>query len=128
MYPLLLIRYGELSLKGKNRRVFENILLENIRKNLESVEHGPLTQTFGRIYLATNGNWRELAERLQSVFGIVSVSPVLKRDLDLDDIKAGAVALGAGSSLTGGAKTGDYAKITETAKQFIQKIKEARGK
>lgn len=93
MYPLLLIRYGELSLKGKNRRVFENILLENIRKNLESVEHGPLTQTFGRIYLATNGNWRELAERLQSVFGIVSVSPVLKRDLDLDDIKAGAVAV-----------------------------------
>ena len=93
MYPLLLIRYGELSLKGKNRRVFENILLENIRKNLESVEHGPLTQTFGRIYLATKGNWRELAERLQSVFGIVSVSPVLKRDLDLDDIKAGAVAV-----------------------------------
>lgn len=93
MYPLLLIRYGELSLKGKNRRVFENILLENIRKNLESVEHGPLTQTFGRIYLTTNGNWRELAERLQSVFGIVSVSPVLKRDLDLDDIKAGAVAV-----------------------------------
>lgn len=43
-------------------------------------------------------------------------------------IKAGAVALGAGSSLTGGAKTGDYAKITETARQFIQKIKEARGK
>jgi 2-dehydro-3-deoxyphosphogluconate aldolase/(4S)-4-hydroxy-2-oxoglutarate aldolase len=41
-------------------------------------------------------------------------------------IKAGAVALGAGSSLTGGAKTGDYGKITEIAKQFIQKIKEAR--
>lgn len=41
-------------------------------------------------------------------------------------IKAGAVALGAGSSLTAGAKTGDYAKITETAKVFIQKIKEAR--
>ena len=42
-------------------------------------------------------------------------------------IKAGAVALGAGSSLTAGAKTGDYAKITETAKLFIQRIKEARG-
>lgn len=41
-------------------------------------------------------------------------------------IKAGAVALGAGSSLTGGAKTGDYGKITEIAKQFIQKIREAR--
>lgn len=42
-------------------------------------------------------------------------------------IKAGAVALGAGSSLTAGAKTGDYAKITETAKQFITAIKQARG-
>lgn len=42
-------------------------------------------------------------------------------------IKAGAVALGAGSSLTKGAKTGDYAQITETAKQFIAAIKEARA-
>ena len=41
-------------------------------------------------------------------------------------IKAGAVAVGAGSSLTAGAKTGDYEKITETAKQFIAEIKAAR--
>ena len=42
-------------------------------------------------------------------------------------IKAGAVAVGAGSSLTAGAKTGDYAKITETAKEFIKKIQETRN-
>lgn len=42
-------------------------------------------------------------------------------------IKAGAVCVGAGSSLTAGAKTGDYDKITETAKAFIEKIKEARA-
>lgn len=42
-------------------------------------------------------------------------------------IKAGAVAVGAGSSLTKGAKTGDYAQITATAKEFIAKIKEARA-
>ncbi|MBN2853459.1 MAG: bifunctional 2-keto-4-hydroxyglutarate aldolase/2-keto-3-deoxy-6-phosphogluconate aldolase [Clostridia bacterium] len=42
-------------------------------------------------------------------------------------IKAGAVAVGAGSSLTKGAKTGDYALITKTAKEFIEKIKTARG-
>ena len=41
-------------------------------------------------------------------------------------IKAGSVALGVGSILTAGAKTGDYAAITNTAKQFIEKIKEAR--
>lgn len=42
-------------------------------------------------------------------------------------IKAGAVAVGAGGSLTAGAKTGDYAKITATARQFIANIQAARG-
>lgn len=43
-------------------------------------------------------------------------------------IKAGAVAVGAGSSLIGGAKTGDYASITRIAQEFIEKIAAARGK
>lgn len=43
-------------------------------------------------------------------------------------IKAGAVAVGAGGSLTAGAKTGNYALITETAKKFVANIKEARAK
>lgn len=42
-------------------------------------------------------------------------------------IKAGAVAVGAGGALTAGAKTGDYASITRIGKEFVQKIKEARG-
>lgn len=41
-------------------------------------------------------------------------------------IKAGAVAVGAGSSLTGGAKTGDYKQITTVAKKFVEKIQNAR--
>jgi 2-dehydro-3-deoxyphosphogluconate aldolase/(4S)-4-hydroxy-2-oxoglutarate aldolase len=45
----------------------------------------------------------------------------------VDWIKAGAVAVGAGSSLTAGAKKGDYAIISNTAKQFIMKIMEARN-
>ncbi|HHU62510.1 MAG TPA: tRNA 4-thiouridine(8) synthase ThiI [Natronincola sp.] len=90
MYPLLLIRYGELSLKGRNRRVFEDKLLTNIRVALRDIDHGAITKTFGRIYLETKDNWGELAERLQTVFGIVSVSPVLKTELDIENIKAGA--------------------------------------
>lgn len=42
-------------------------------------------------------------------------------------INAGCVAVGVGGNLTGGAKTGDYASITEIGKQFVQKVKEARG-
>jgi len=43
-------------------------------------------------------------------------------------IKAGAVAVGAGGALTAGAKTGDYASITRIGREFVEKIKEARGK
>ena len=42
-------------------------------------------------------------------------------------IKAGCVAVGVGGNLTAGAKKGDYASITEIGKQFVQKVKEARG-
>ncbi len=44
-----------------------------------------------------------------------------------DWIKAGCFALGAGSSLIGGAKKGDYNKITQTAKDFRSEIRKARG-
>jgi 2-dehydro-3-deoxyphosphogluconate aldolase/(4S)-4-hydroxy-2-oxoglutarate aldolase len=43
-------------------------------------------------------------------------------------IRAGAVAVGAGGSLTAGAKTGDFASITQIAREFVEKIKEARGR
>jgi len=42
-------------------------------------------------------------------------------------IKNGVIAVGAGSDLTAPAKTGDYAGVTELAKQFVAKVKEARG-
>lgn len=42
-------------------------------------------------------------------------------------IKAGAAAVGAGGALTGGAESGDYKKITQTAKEFIRNIKTARN-
>jgi 2-dehydro-3-deoxyphosphogluconate aldolase/(4S)-4-hydroxy-2-oxoglutarate aldolase len=42
-------------------------------------------------------------------------------------IKAGAVAVGVGGNLTAGAKSGDFASITQLAKQFVKQIKEARG-
>lgn len=42
-------------------------------------------------------------------------------------IKNGCVAVGVGGDLTAGAKTGNYELITETAKSFVAKVKEARG-
>ena len=45
-----------------------------------------------------------------------------------DWIKAGAIAVGTGGDLTKGAKTGDYALVTETAKKFVEAVKEAKLK
>lgn len=42
-------------------------------------------------------------------------------------IKNGCVAVGVGGELTAGAKTGNYESITEAAKQFVAKVKSARG-
>lgn len=42
-------------------------------------------------------------------------------------IKAGAVAVGAGSSLTAGAKTGDYDSIVKIGRQMIEEVKKARS-
>lgn len=42
-------------------------------------------------------------------------------------IEAGAVAVGTGSVLTKGAKTGDYDHVTETAKKFVEAVKTARA-
>jgi 2-dehydro-3-deoxyphosphogluconate aldolase/(4S)-4-hydroxy-2-oxoglutarate aldolase len=43
-------------------------------------------------------------------------------------ITAGSVAVGVGGSLTAGAKTGDYGLITQLARQFVEKIKQARAR
>lgn len=45
-----------------------------------------------------------------------------------DWIKAGAIAVGTGGDLTKGAKTGDYALVTETARQFVEAVREAKTK
>lgn len=69
---------------------------------------------------------------IKSLLGPLSMYDMMPSGgVDVDNvaswIKAGAIAVGAGGSLTGGAKTGDYKKITETAKLFIERITEARG-
>jgi 2-dehydro-3-deoxyphosphogluconate aldolase/(4S)-4-hydroxy-2-oxoglutarate aldolase len=45
----------------------------------------------------------------------------------VDWIRAGSVAVAVGGNLTAGATTGDYKSITHLARQFVEKIKEARG-
>lgn len=87
MAPLLLIRYGEIALKGKNRPFFENKLLRNIKESLKGLEPFQVSFRRGRYYVKIDEeNLFPAQRRLQHVFGIVSISPVLTAKLEMEDI------------------------------------------
>ena len=92
MKQLLLIRYGEIGLKGKNRRFFENMFTANIKRALRGVADCTVHQTHSRNFVEVHhGDVSAVIQRLQQVFGIVSLSPVVIAPLDLDGINAVAL-------------------------------------
>lgn len=92
MKALYLIRYGEIGLKGKNRKYFENTLTANIKKALLNTAHCKVYQSHSRNFVdVVDGDPQQVARRLTEVFGVVSVSPVAIASLDLEDIKAVAL-------------------------------------
>lgn len=91
MYTFLLVRYGEISLKGKNRSDFEQRLLVNIEQALADLPPRQIRKTFGRIFIELKDDLAEVKERLQRVFGVVSFSPVAEAPLDLGLIREKAL-------------------------------------
>lgn len=90
----LLIKYGELALKKRNRSMFEDQLLQNIRLKLKPFRNVAIEKTFGRMFVHLNGtDTQPVIEALQQVFGIVGISPVVQTGLDMEEIKATALAL-----------------------------------
>ena len=92
---MILIRYGELSLKGKLRRKFENTLVSNIRRvaGREGIK-GKVKRERGRLYFIVSDAGsndfadfeRLVAKRLSCIFGVVSTSPAIVCSSDLDEI------------------------------------------
>ncbi len=93
-YDLLLLRFGEFTLKGKNRARFEKAVLKHVRALLQAFPQAVIQREFGRLYIVLNGeSGEEMIEVLQKVFGITSISPVKLAKLDVEDIASKAVAL-----------------------------------
>ncbi|SMO49534.1 tRNA uracil 4-sulfurtransferase ThiI [Melghirimyces algeriensis] len=94
MNDLILVRYGELALKGKNRSDFENRLLQNIREKLKPFSGAKVKKTFGRMFVELNGQPMEpVVQALSEVFGVVGISPAKQVDSDLDRIQEAALDL-----------------------------------
>jgi len=90
---LILVRYGEIALKGKNRSYFYRKLRRNLRESLKAHDiEGEVWQEGQRIYLETP-QMEEALDVTQRVFGIVSLSPVQVVCPDLDLILPEAVSV-----------------------------------
>ena len=86
---VILLRFGELYLKGNNRSYFENTLINNIKKKLEG-EDFRFEKTFGR-YIISNYNpnkENEIIEKLQKVFGLQSLSVADEVEASVETIKS----------------------------------------
>lgn len=94
MEKVIIIRYAEIYLKGKNRGWFEKVFAVNIEKNLKGIRH-ELRRLSGR-YLVENFNEEDtdtVVNRLMKVFGIHSISIAQKVSSDMQNIYEAALSV-----------------------------------
>ncbi|PLR98153.1 tRNA uracil 4-sulfurtransferase ThiI [Bacillus sp. T33-2] len=94
IYDRILIRYGEISTKGKNRSKFVEKLRRNIKHMLADFPAARIESDRDRMFILLNGeNSDEIGERLKKIFGIQSFSPAIKSEKDIEAMKAAAIGL-----------------------------------
>ena len=95
-FQTFLIKYGEIGLKGKNRHIFEDALVRQIRYALRDVDgEFKVHRSQARVYVDCEGeyDYDETVEQLQKVFGIVGICPVVRmEDEGFDKLKENVVA------------------------------------
>ncbi len=91
MFQAFLIKYGEIGIKGKNRYLFEDALMRQMRYALSEVEGSfRVHRSQGRIYVECDGyyDYEETVEALKRVFGIVGICPVVHvEDKGFEELK-----------------------------------------
>lgn len=93
MSAKILIRYGEIALKGKNRRYFETALMQNLKRAVRDLPVA-VHRIQGRFMATAPEDVQSAAMgRLGKVFGIVSLSLVTPAALEMEAIKTAAVEL-----------------------------------
>ena len=86
-YEYILVRYGELSTKGKNRKDFTARLVQNVREQLKEFSSLTYQKTYDRLYIKLNQEDPTLVvEKLKQAFGISSFSLAIKVNSDLEEI------------------------------------------
>ena len=105
-YHAFVIKYAEIGIKGKNRYIFEEALVKQMRRALERCEGKfVITRVAGRIYIeASDFDYNETIENLQTVFGITGICPAVTIERDEN------------------AKLPSYQKLSEEVIKFIEGV------
>ena len=100
VYNHILIRFGELSTKGKNKKDFIKQLMNNVKKALHRFENLTFERGHDRLYILLNGeDHKEVSERLKHIFGISSFSLAMKIKSDIEEMKQ--ISLGIAKEFNG---------------------------
>lgn len=83
-HSILLVRYGEIGLKGGNRPAFERALCANLEAALGPLPGLKTQRLRGRILIHADVPLEDHVARAAQVFGVVSLSPVASCHLDLE--------------------------------------------
>lgn len=93
MRELLLVRYGEIFLKGLNRPVFLKALVKRVKQAVEPV-NGHVWLHDGRVFVSDATDMEECIRRVTKVFGVHSVCPAVEMGKeDFDALCAQAIAM-----------------------------------
>ena len=84
---IILIKYGELTTKKDNRKVFINILYNNIKKALSEYKVN-IIKTRDRMYIETTENIDEIVDILKNIFGIHSIVVATRVNTNIEEIEA----------------------------------------
>jgi len=88
LYNILIVKYGEIGVKGKNRYIFENKLIKNVKNILKPIGKFNVYKEYGRIYVDLDGyDYEEVVEEVRKVFGIVGVCPAVRAEKDYNLLK-----------------------------------------
>lgn len=92
MKEIILVKYGEIILKGANRPRFEHVLVKNIRDAVKNVDDVKITVMQATVYIEPQNeeNIDLICERLLKVFGIVSVTRAGVVEKDIEKIRRAA--------------------------------------
>ncbi|MFB3172205.1 tRNA uracil 4-sulfurtransferase ThiI [Staphylococcus pseudintermedius] len=88
IYDHILVRYGELTLKGGNRKTFVSQLRSNVKRALMPLKGYEVKANRDRMYiqLEPEADIEEIMTRISKVFGVHSISPVLKLEKSMDAV------------------------------------------